>query len=998
MATPEKTQGPGVPGDVLATLLVALAAIVVTSWPLVSTRPPPGEPTSASGAGLQDIRGRLWQDPFSLVDRQVRPAAGTFASSPRNIPDRLEQLVVSLGKECNVTTDIVAVMVFGGDYPEDIEYRRRTRYAVVSGLSLLNQTPISETGIGYFPLDAALKGVPSQPPTYVPFEFFRHPRDPHQVLLLWLDENAWPETTPLASLAQIQTQLRAGCKPARQGRDILIGPAGARMLRLVAREMSRPVQKQIAIFSTATVAAEALGENTFPSIPRAVLTDSQIMDSVIKELQRRGADVLHDHDISSRIVLVSEWDTLYGRSLPRTFERAVCKISHRCRDDNRAPWLLKFSYLRSLDGASIGVPAAAAKLDKDKGRTTDSVPSAPIERAEGDGQFDYLRRLATQIHTLATIDLDGAPAGPVTAVGVLGSDVYDKSLVLRALRNEFPNATFFTTDLDARLLHAIEYPWTRNLIVGSSFGLALHPDLQRDIPPFRDSYQTATFLATQTAFFPGWARLGADEVRKHLADKILPRVFEIGRNVAVDLSDDVPPSARRRCPDLESCSNIHPEPPSLLPRPSPAATLRLVGLVLLGFGLLYLSSSRLQDGIHALTQWWRHRASAGTRRSIIAGAFAGLLLTFLAIAAVVRDGQAGEPFRWLLGVSMWPTEVLRYLAAVLSIAFLIAVRVTIDRVRETLRAEFGPDIPSVKAAPWPGFGRWLLGAIAFVGRRAASPGASSDAWMLWKRYVDQSTFWSQSQRIVPAAMLFYAFRGLLISFDRPHAPYRGNAAHAIDAVLLLVFCVPLFIWLIFSVSDTIRLGGRYALLLGSDESTIWRDEIIAHAGRRLGLMLTSDNDRKTIERRVISRWLDIRIISTWTRIVSPLIYLPFIVLSILIIARNPLFDNWETPPVLLVVFGISALYAVACALVLRRIAERARSTAIGHLSDLLIQTKGRSDLSALSTQIELISRDISSLREGAFARFTDQPVVRAMMLPLGSSSGLALIHYFGSGG
>jgi hypothetical protein len=743
-----------------------------------------------------------------------------------------------------------------------------------------------------------------------------------------------------------------------------------------------------------------MGEDKSPPIPRAVLTDSQIMDSVIQELQRRGADVLHNHDISGRIVLVSEWDTLYGRSLPKAFERAVCKISHRCRggDDNPAPWILKFSYLRSLDGSSVGVPAPASKLDKDKNRTTDSAPSPPIERAEGDGQFDYLRRLASQIRTLATIDLDGAPGGPVAAVGVLGSDVYDKSLVLRALRNEFHNATFFTTDLDARLLHAIEYPWTRNLIVGSSFGLTLHPDLQRDIPPFRDSYQTATFLATQAAFFPGWARLSAEEVHKHLAARILPRVFEIGRNVAVDLSDDIPPSARRRCPDLDSCSNIHPEPPSILPRPNPVAVLRLVSLALLGAGLLYLSSSRLQEGIHTLIQWWRHHATPGTRHLVIAGIFTALLLTFLAIAAIVRDGQAGEPVRLLLGVSMWPTEVLRYLAAVLSIMFLVAVRVTIDRVREALRAEFGPEIPPVKAAPWPGFRRWLLGAIAFVGRRAGSSGASNDAWTLWKRYVDQSTLWSQSQRVVPAAILFYAFCGLLISFDRPHAPYRGNAAHTIDTVLLLVFCVPLFIWLIFSVSDTIRLGGRYALLLGSDESTMWRDEIMTHAARRLGLMLAGDNDRGTIERRVISRWLDIRTISTWTRIVSPLIYLPFIVLSILIIARSPLFDNWGAPPALLAVFGISALYAVACALVLRRIAERARSTAIGHLSDLLIQAKGRSDLAALSTQIEMISRDISSLHEGAFARFTEQPVIRAMLLPLGSSSGLALIHYFGSGG
>ena len=55
---------------------------------------------------------------------------------------------------------------------------------------------------------------------------------------------------------------------------------------------------------------------------------------------------------------------------------------------------------------------------------------------------------------------------------------------------------FFTTDLDARLFHPREQDWARNLIVASSFGLTLADELQRSIAPFRDSYQTAAYLAT----------------------------------------------------------------------------------------------------------------------------------------------------------------------------------------------------------------------------------------------------------------------------------------------------------------------------------------------------------------------------------------------------------------------------------------------------------------------------------------------------------------------
>ena len=47
------------------------------------------------------------------------------------------------------------------------------------------------------------------------------------------------------------------------------------------------------------------------------------------------------------------------------------------------------------------------------------------------------------------------------AIGVLGSDVYDKLLILQALKQNFPHAIFFTTDLDARLFPPREIQWTR---------------------------------------------------------------------------------------------------------------------------------------------------------------------------------------------------------------------------------------------------------------------------------------------------------------------------------------------------------------------------------------------------------------------------------------------------------------------------------------------------------------------------------------------------------
>jgi hypothetical protein len=87
----------------------------------------------------------------------------------------------------------------------------------------------------------------------------------------------------------------------------------------------------------------------------------------------------------------------------------------------------------------------------------------------------------------------------IAAIGVLGSGVRDKLLALRALRRQFPQAFFFTTDYDRALVASNELGSARNLIVASSFGPVLHRSIQRETPAFQSSYQTSAFLATLLA-------------------------------------------------------------------------------------------------------------------------------------------------------------------------------------------------------------------------------------------------------------------------------------------------------------------------------------------------------------------------------------------------------------------------------------------------------------------------------------------------------------------
>ena len=183
-------------------------------------------------------------------------------------------------------------------------------------------------------------------------------------------------------------------------------------------------------------------------------------------------------------------------------------------------------------GRPTGRKGEASTKPEQEDRNRKATERDQLERAEGDSQFDYLRRLAAEIRE----DTGGVYTGErrVKAIGIFGRDVYDKLLILQALWDEYPRTIFFTTDLDVRLLHPQDFRYARNLIVASGFALRLDRSRHGGIPPFRDNYQTAEFLAVQLALEgQGWTRRLAAQAMLDWA--VPPRLFEIGRTAAVDL-------------------------------------------------------------------------------------------------------------------------------------------------------------------------------------------------------------------------------------------------------------------------------------------------------------------------------------------------------------------------------------------------------------------------------------------------------------------------------
>lgn len=340
---------------------------------------------------------------------------------------------------------------------------------------------------------------------------------------------------------------------------------------------------------------------------RMIADDSLLANALLDELALRGVDpACAAHGVPDsdncfggsanghRIAIVSEWDAPYQRALRLTLART---LRERCRqrfhDDARCDaadpakgfdWLMRFSYLRGVDGriADGSDPQAAAAA---KPHASD--PAHPlgeietVERAEGNAQFDYVRRLTARIEDRDR-ELQRQGLSGIGAIGVLGTDPYDKLVILQALHARFPDKLFFTSNLDARLTHPQEAAWARNLIVVSDFDLTLAPGLQRDIPPLRDAYQTAALFATHLIFRELPFRQKAPEIHAMRCQSrqalgmgqchdgtqhpvrpwFVPLVFEIGRTEAIRLPSAADLGVRRASscegkPEL-GCLEVHP--------------------------------------------------------------------------------------------------------------------------------------------------------------------------------------------------------------------------------------------------------------------------------------------------------------------------------------------------------------------------------------------------------------------------------------------------------
>lgn len=736
---------------------------------------------------------------------------------------------------------------------------------------------------------------------------------------------------------------------------------------------------------------------------RTLVPDDRLAETIREELERRGVPTASREN---PIVLISEWDNTYAQMLRTTFCE---KLYSPQRGDHPAARnsvqyglcrKFAYSYLRGIDGEGAPRPVGVASETSARGAGAALdralASAAPTELSFGDDQMDYLSRIAEDIASHDAYLRRGSPSGAIRAIGLLGSDVYDKLMILRVLRKHFHDVLFFTTDLDARLLgeNGTEQV-TRNLIIASSYGLQLRNSLQKDIPPFRSSHQTAYFLATQMAVAdlndplgPGWLQ------QADAGYWLEPHLFEVGRSRFIPLvQPESTDKAGAACSSVPAClsqrENIAPQ---VTRAESPAPILWRLGAVLLI--VLATAGAWYGAGFHVMRSPRRNAPVSGAGR-IGYTAFATVaLLAVLGYAAWCSE----EPLDGLQGVSIWPTEFIRLAAfAMVLLYFWPGTVQWLDGLRADLvtRGLIPEAVP-----PWPartvfdclystrfwlavlvaggallglqvssefqGVGRVELLAIPAVLAACAlgenlshriwrlPNGQAEDPVSLTGRLHDWFVDGNHDRRVVVFMLGFIAVSmALMVVFGLPYVPYRGTVAKWADRIVLDSIVIA-FQGMTALVIEAVRLSCRYLRQL---------DRISEAAARREG---APPDDGPSVH------WTVIQFAGLITRHANRLIGYPFIVATLLVLSRVRLFDDWSFPIGLSIVFALCFGFLLAAAWTMRREAYALRQGVLDRLA-----AGGAPDPVVVHRPMAAM---VEAYREGAYAPLLQRPVFRGLLL------------------
>jgi len=867
--------------------------------------------------------------------------------------------------------------------PEMAERRLRTRYAIVSAI----------LAKGYLPSDESLLRPIIIEPGTTPigyFETFYPPKDKGRwVSLVWTSKDISNEITEMSVMNKISEAKKIPQLAAAKVLFLHHGGSDDLIKYLGDPSKHALVSPKRVAFTRATIPETKLPKTGLLPF-RAIASDNHLIEALCNELKIRIPD-LNPSDQKWQpkpmIAVFTEADTGYGRALMEELRQGLGESA-----DFRS-----WTYLRGLDGrekddANISIPKSTSQ--KNDPITALLQRRTVPESSRGTSQFDYLRRAAFQ---LVAKQRQNPRAQMV--VGVLGSDIYDKLLVLQAVHPQLPAAIFFTTDLDALYLEKDNAVFTRNLIVASPTDLTA-----LGLPPMRDSYQTC--VARYVSKILDLPETSLNEVLKdfsEVTDSAL--LFEITDGRAIKLADKahqpVIPCYFRHMRELTmwifflalcnafaivwaistrgyrtASNNDKPRYFRLVrlllylqAAISVAALLLLLcfpkqvkySYVLLGLGvanvlvILWVSASATDSAPRApykdpsMPSWARALIYGEVS---VAGAFLIVLLGILWLHQ--GDLLGDEPLA--LGATIWPSVAIRLLAFVVAILFLLNVSRLLLTHRTAWKDRLASALPDEEALPLADdsiseIRRWLKSLWFGV----APPYDSKTFGNIFDRIFSQGP---RRNRVILASLLYFIVSAVLFSLWPPVVPARGPLTFVIEKVVLALGVALYIVHLI------------YCLDLHLSAVTLLRV---------IGSFYSDSVKKKTMLKINPQQFLVV--LSEYTAVVGKTLLYPLTVLTLIILSRLPIFDAWG------MTISLAITFLGGAALVI--------------LSSLLLWRAGAQLKQIVSAEYSPAQRgELLAIEGGVFGPWYQQPVFTAIFSVTGvfGTVGLAgLIRMFAAG-
>ncbi|MBL8279222.1 MAG: hypothetical protein JNL93_21200 [Pelomonas sp.] len=371
-----------------------------------------------------------------------------------------------------------------------------------------------------------------------------------------------------------------------------------------------------------------------------------------------------------------------------------------------------------------------------------------------------------------------------------------------------------------------------------------------------------------------------------------------------------------------------------------------------------------------------------------------------------------EPVAWLEGVSAWPSHLIHMLA-------LFAILWTLDwawadslnqlrRDSDWLRLPRPVARPVVRSDLRQLVSAWFEHVSVLFWRPGV--GFSCDFDQLWKEYGERGEARPRAARTLVWYVLTICCVGLLFlclsEGQIPEVPVRGDehrqmVTATLYAILLLL---PL---LVVAVADATVLlvrfvrhlnAGRsfypdstiemFAKGLGEEHKALWAQHFCARPEDR-----SKDGGGFAVH-TLLDDWIDVQVVARRSTPVARLVIGPFVVLALLVVARSRLFDNWSLTPAIAIGVCFYVAVLIGLTILLKRAAETTRRHALQSMQADLRWLAGSGK--PLSDLVEPYKRLIASVENeqcGAFAAFFDQPLLKALLVPLGGAGGTQLFDY-----